>query len=138
MRADEAWARLKNSAFVRFLRSPKGPVTAALVVAVAAVLLYMAAGLNSCSDTGTVAKSSSLWSSGSASTDDDLARILSQIEGAGDTDALITYDKQGALVGVVVVSEGARDHDVCVKLMRAVATATGADIDQIEIFEKSK
>ena len=139
MKADSKalWARLRESAFVRYLRSPKGPVAVALAVAVVAVMIYMIAGLRSCSTQQTVAKSSSLWSS-SQSTDDDLSRILSQIEGAGDTDVLITYDRQGALVGVVVVSQGAKDHDVSVKLMRAVATSTGADIDQIEIFEKSK
>ena len=85
-----------------------------------------------------MASSSSLWRTGSTNQESDLGAILSQIEGAGDTDVLVTYDKSGALVGVIVVSEGAQDKQVTVRLMRAVQTATGAKMDQIEIFAKSK
>jgi len=140
MRADSPKAlleRLKSSALWAKLRSPRSPVLLALAVALLAVMIYMMCNLHSCTTSGTMASSGSLWRS-ATTTQSDLGAILSQIEGAGPTDVLVTYDKTGALVGVIVVSEGASDKQVSVRLMRAVQTATGANMDQIEIFEKSK
>jgi hypothetical protein len=142
MRADKVkslWDRLRSSALAEKLHSPHAPLYIALIVALVAIGVYMMSNLHSCTSTSSsISGTGSLWRTSSAGTDQDLGDILSQIDGAGQTDVLITYDKSGALVGVVVVSEGARDKDVTVKLMRAVQTATGATIDQIEIFEKSK
>lgn len=129
-------ARWKESALAKKLRSPQGPLLVALAVALVAIAVYMLANLNACTS-GSVS-SGGLWRTSTDNTDQALGEMLSQIEGAGQTDVLITYDKSGALVGVLVVSEGARDKQVTVRLMRAVQTATGAKMDQIEIFEKSK
>lgn len=142
MKADSPkalWERVKESAVWAKLRSPRSPVLLALAVALIAVMIYMALNLHSCSSSsGTMAGSGSLWRSSTATSRSDLGAILSQIEGAGDTEVLVTYDKSGALVGVIVVSEGASNSQVSVRLMRAVQTATGARMDQIEIFAKSK
>ena len=141
MKADkeEFWQRLKDSAPIRLLRSPRGPLIAAVAVAAIAISVYLACNMRSCtSSSQSTVYGGSLWRTGSGATEDELGNILSQIEGAGSTDVLITYDKSGAVVGVVVVSEGAADKEVTVRLMRAVRTATGADIDRIEIFEKKK
>lgn len=124
-----AW---KQSALYRWLRTPKAPLIVALVVACIAVLLYVAIGGVSCSSkTTSTAKGSS-----QTSLENSLSAILSQIDGAGETDVLITTDSHGDLVGVIVVSQGAGDNRVAVLLMRAVATATGATPDQIDIFER--
>lgn len=136
-RAAGLWQRLKDSAAWQKLRSPQGPIVVALVLVAILLAVYLSTGLKSCTSTRTTVGSSSLWGS-SGNTDSELSSILTQIEGAGDTRVLITYDKAGALVGVVVVSEGANSPQVAVKLMRAVQTATGANMDQIEIFVKSK
>ena len=141
MRADNLgalWERVKSSAVWGKLRSPRAPVLIALSVALIAVMIYMAVNLTSCRQSGTMASTGSLWHSNSSQQQSDLGAILSQIEGAGDTEVLVTYDKSGALVGVIVVSEGAADRQVSVRLMRAVQTATGAKLDQIEIFAKNK
>ena len=123
---------LKQSALYRWLRTPKAPLIVALVVACIAVLLYVAIGGVSCnSKTTSTAKGSS-----QTSLENSLSAILSQIDGAGETDVLITTDSHGDLVGVIVVSQGAGDNRVAVLLMRAVATATGATPDQIDIFER--
>jgi len=141
MKADNErslWERVRQCAAVRYLKSPKGPLVAAVAVALVAVMIYTLANLRSCESRGTISGGGSLWHTATGGSDEDLSGILSQIEGAGETDVLVTYDKSGTLVGVVVVSEGARDQAVVVKLMRAVSTATGAKVDQIEIFEKNK
>lgn len=135
------WERLRASALWAKLRSPGGPVLVALTVALVAVMIYMACNLHSCgaSTSGTISSSGgSLWRTSGTTSNDDLSAILSRIEGAGSTDVLVTYDRSGALVGVIVVSEGAGDSGVSVRLMRAVQTATGADLDQIQIFTKDK
>ena len=122
----------KQSALYRWLHTPKAPLIVALVVACIAVLLYVAIGGVSCnSKTTSTAKGSS-----QTSLENSLSAILSQIDGAGETDVLITTDSHGDLVGVIVVSQGAGDNRVAVLLMRAVATATGATPDQIDIFER--
>ena len=125
----ENWlTKIKESAVVQRLRGPKAPLYVALVVAVLAVLLYVAIGGVSCDKKTTVKNSSHTQLESS------LSAILSEIEGAGETEVLVTTDSKGALVGVVVVSSGATDNYVVAKLMRAVATATGATPDQIDIF----
>ena len=145
MKADNAkglLARLKDSALMRFLRTPRGPVLVAVGIATIAVMLYMACNLHSCSTrgTGSISSSGSLWrtSTADATTDSELSAILSGIEGAGNTSVLVTYDRSGALVGVIVVSEGAADATVAVRLMRAVQTATGAEMDRIQIFPRGE
>lgn len=130
----EKW---KQSALYRKLHSGQGLVIAAVAIAAAAILIYMLCGLSSCGQNEAESQSLThrLTLTQSAS-QDGLGEILSGIKGAGQTDVLITYDKQGTLVGVVVVSEGAGRQEVVVALLRAVQTATGADLDQIEIFER--
>ncbi|MBO4534608.1 MAG: hypothetical protein J5755_01570 [Clostridia bacterium] len=126
-------AKWKGSAFYRWLHTPRAPLIVALVVASVAVLLYLALGGVSCS-----AKTSTSTAKGSSQTslENSLSAILSEIDGAGETHVLITTDSKGDLVGVIVVSQGAGDNQVVVKLMRAVSTATGATPDQIDIFER--
>ena len=105
----------------------KLPLVAA-IVAFVVVCVYLVCNLGRCSQS-TI--SSTLWGQDST---DELGAILSAIEGAGHTEVLVTYDKAGALVGVIVVSEGAANQQVVVKLLRAVQTATGADLDKIQGF----
>ena len=114
------------------LRERGNLTTVAVAVAFGAVIIYLLCNLGSCTaDTGTMANG--LWNNNDT---DRLGQVLSDIEGAGTTEVLVTYDKQGALVGVIVISEGAGNQQVVVKLLRAVQTATGATLDQIDIFER--
>ena len=124
-------AKWKESPLYRWLHTPKAPLVVALALACLAVLAYLALGGVSCSG-----KTSSTTARGSSQTslENSLSAILSEIDGAGETQVLITTDSKGDLVGVIVVSEGAGNNQVVVKLMRAVSTATGATPDQIDIF----
>ncbi|MBQ9145228.1 MAG: hypothetical protein IJX70_02015 [Clostridia bacterium] len=122
--------RLKSSPLLAKLKSKDGILLIGLGVAMIVIMVYLASSLNSCTS------STPQWSASLTGGDEDLGAILSQIEGAGTTEVLITRDKSGALVGVVVVSEGAGNQQVAVRLLRAVQTATGATLDQINIFQR--
>lgn len=126
--------KAKAAALWKTLRAKGNLTTVAVVVAFLAVAVYLLCNLGSCTSGGKV--TSSLWKTSSST--DQLGDILSNIEGAGATDVLVTYDAAGQLVGVIVVAEGGGNQQVVVKLLRAVQTATGATLEQIDIFERKQ
>ena len=67
-----------------------------------------------------------------------VAEVISEISGVGKARVLITSGSDKLVVGVVVVAEGANDMENRVKMIRCIAKATGATVDQIEIFEMEK
>ena len=67
-----------------------------------------------------------------------VAGMISEISGVGESRVLITTGSDKSVVGVVVVAEGAGIMDHRVKIIRLVEKATGATVDQIEIFEMEK
>ena len=67
-----------------------------------------------------------------------VAQTISEIAGVGRARVLITNGADKNVVGVVVVAEGADDITNRVKMIRLVEKATGASVDQIEIFEMAK
>lgn len=66
-----------------------------------------------------------------------VARMISEIAGVGEARVLITGE-DNAVVGVVIVAEGADKMDNRIKMIRLASKATGATVDQIEIFEMAK
>ena len=67
-----------------------------------------------------------------------IAETISQISGVGKTRVLLTTGPDAQVVGVVVVAQGAEEMDNRIKMIRCVEKATGATVDQIEIFEMAK
>lgn len=67
-----------------------------------------------------------------------VARMISELAGVGEARVLITNGADKAVVGVVIVAEGAESMDNRVKMIRLAEKATGARVDQIEIFEMEK
>ena len=67
-----------------------------------------------------------------------VARMISEIAGVGEARVLITNGPDKAVVGVVIVAEGADSMGNRVKMIRLAEKATGATVDQIEIFEMAK
>ena len=126
--------RAKLTALFGRLRLKGNAPTIAIAVAVVVLVVYLLCNLGSCTSSTAGTMGQSLFRTDAT---DDLGAILSAIEGAGTTQVLVTYDKAGALVGVIVVSDGAGNQQVVVKLLRAVQTATGATLDQIDIFERN-
>ncbi len=64
-----------------------------------------------------------------------IAETISQISGVGRTRVLLTTGADSQVVGVVIVAQGAESMENRVKMIRCVEKATGASVDQIEIFE---
>ena len=66
-----------------------------------------------------------------------LARVLSQIEGAGQVEVLVMQNDAGIL-GVVIVADGAQQLTVRSDLMRAAMTALDVPAESVEVFARSK
>ena len=64
-----------------------------------------------------------------------LARVLSQIAGAGQVEVLVTEGEQG-VVGVLVVADGAQELSVRTELMRAAMTALDVPADAVEVIAR--
>lgn len=67
----------------------------------------------------------------SLSEEERMAKVLSEIEGAGSVEVMLGTDGRGC----VVISEGAGDVAVMLSLQRAVRTLTGLPLDRIEIVK---
>lgn len=77
-----------------------------------------------------------------------IKNLLSQIEGVGECDVLVTYkpsqsestgeemDSTDNVQGVVVVAEGGQDVLVRIKIVNALCTLLNIQADDIQIFEK--
>jgi hypothetical protein len=62
-----------------------------------------------------------------------LASILSGIEGAGEVRTMIT-EKDGVIVGVLIVAEGAQNIPVMINLIEAASTALGVDRKIVSVY----
>ena len=105
------------------------------------ILLYFMDNQSNGSETPSM---STAMSSPNSSNLSDFEMVLSQIEGAGMTRAYITYDSSDGVTvadevkGIVIVSQGAGDLRVRVKLLNAASTAFDVPADKIEVFEMKK
>ncbi len=61
-------------------------------------------------------------------------RILQRIEGAGRVSAMITQGEDGAVTGVLIVSEGLSDMKTYLRLQRAVSALLDVAPEHIEII----
>lgn len=117
-------------------------VLLAIVVVASFILLYSMDG-NSSNQSSNSNSTWDVFSSGGDNRLSDFEMVLSQIEGAGTTRAYITYEGDGAkdsdsVKGIVIVSQGADDFSVRIKLLNAASTAFGVPADRIEVFEMKK
>lgn len=62
-----------------------------------------------------------------------LERVMEKIEGAGDTDVMIA-EENGCVTGVLVVSQGAEDIAVRLRLQNAVKTLLDVDNERINVM----
>ena len=117
-------------------------VLLAIVVVASFILLYTGDNNGGAQK----AESNNTWNvfnSGGDSRLSDFEMVLSQIDGAGTTRAYITYESDGvkesnSVKGIVIVSQGAGDFSVRIKLLNAASTAFGVPADRIEVFEMKK
>lgn len=69
----------------------------------------------------------------------DFEYILSKIDGAGKTNAYITYEdnnnSKSEVKGIIIVSQGAGNLKVKLKLQEAAAAAFAVSVDSVKIYE---
>lgn len=68
-----------------------------------------------------------------------MARVLSQVDGAGQVSVLLNRAADGETVtGAVIVAEGADDLRVLLALQRAAKALLGLDLDAIEVLDREE
>lgn len=66
-----------------------------------------------------------------------LERVLASVEGAGAVRAMIT-ERDGEVLGVLVVAEGAADVGVRLELLRATRALLDVELSRIEVVEMGR
>lgn len=108
-------------------------IVIAAILALIAIVAYFAIGAAGRT------KSASTGGKISAEMTDEEKRIsamISEIDGIGSARVYISYDDK-KVSGVVVVAKGADKTDKKVQIVRLLEIATGASVDQIQIFQKA-
>ncbi len=134
--------KFKN--FAKKCKNIKGfEIICALVIAVIAIGIYF-----SVNAVNTRQEDSATVSAGDGKIVTSIKNLLSQIDGVGECDVLVTYkptDKENTadgmdatdnVQGVVVVAQGGQDVLVRIKIINALCTLLNIQADDIQIFEK--
>lgn len=131
-RKDGLAQRIGNSAIVKKLKSIKN-IRIIAVVFIIAIALIIYSSVVASRESKTVSQSQRQI----VQSDDEqrLSGILSQIDGAGQVQTMITRT-DGQIVGVLVIADGAKNPYVRLKLMQASATALGVSEDVISVLCK--
>lgn len=122
----------KSKWFVKLKSVKNVEIVLAVALAAIAIVAYVAISL------GGGAKKTQSAEPQMTEAEARVAQVISEISGVGKARVLITAGADKSVVGVVVVAEGANNIDSRVKMIRCVSAATGASVDQIEIFEMAK
>lgn len=131
-RKDGLAQRIGNSAIVKKLKSIKNIRIIAVVFIIAiALIIYSSVVASRESKTGSQSQRQTVQSED----EQRLSGILSQIDGAGQVQTMITRT-DGQIVGVLVIADGAKNPYVRLKLMQASATALGVSEDVISVLCK--
>lgn len=80
-----------------------------------------------------------------------LERVLSHIDGVGEAEVMISFEKEeddgllfetksggGSVKGVVIVADGGENAKVREKIIRATKAALGVETHKIEVFERKE
>jgi len=130
----ETKSKIVNSKWYAKLKSVKNlEIIIAAIFAIIAIIVYFAISTSSHQE-----KTSPKVSVEMTETEARVSEMISEISGVGDARVLITSATDKSIIGVVVVAEGANGMANRVKILRCVEKATGATVDQIEIFEMGK
>ena len=126
--------KITNSKWFAKLKSVKNiEIIIAVILAIVAISIYFVISAGEVGKTKTKSTIAEMNDN-----EKRVAEMISEISGVGESRVLITSDGKNGVVGVVVVAEGVNDMTSRVKIIRLVEKATGASVDQIEIFEMEK
>ena len=128
-RSDGAFARGKMGSVLKKLRGVKN-------IQIIALIFIIAVGLIIYSSVAT-AKASAQDDNRSVMTEEEqrLSAVLSSIEGAGRVETMIT-SRDGSIVGVIVIAEGAESITVRLKLLDAAACALGVSKQIVNVYSR--
>ncbi len=105
-------------------------IIVAFVIALVGILIYFIAG-----NVNKKASSREYKYSGGNDLSMQVAKVLSNIDGVGNCDVLITFDDDKVATGVVVVADGGDDIKVKVRIVDAVCTLVNVDGNKIKIYK---
>lgn len=69
-------------------------------------------------------------------TDRRIARVLSEMQGAGKVEVAVVYDNETVPCGAVVIADGASSISVRLRLESAVATLLGLSPDCVAVYQR--
>lgn len=130
----------------KIFRDKKGNTVIYLLLTVGIVLLAFGGSFKS-EAPKTIAEENSY-----SSKEQKLQKVLSQIDGVGETQVMISFCEQeetgllfneksgeeGSVKGVVVVAQGGANSKVREKIIRATKAALGVEAHKIEVFERKE
>lgn len=124
-RKSSSFQKLKEHPFVKKVLAIKNIrlIAVALIIALA-LIIYSGVGSASSTDTP----------SNMDLEESRLATVLSNIQGAGKVEVMISRNDD-IVTGVLVVAEGARDISVLLKLLDATSTVMGVDKSIVEVYQ---
>lgn len=130
-RKDGIAKKIADSELVKKLKSIKNVRIIALVFIIALGLIIYS--------TVSATKEEDVKSTVQTQNEDEarLSSILSNINGAGEVESLIT-ESDGKIVGVLVIAQGADNPLVRLRLVQAVSSALGVDEDIVCVLAKNK
>lgn len=75
---------------------------------------------------------------GDGGAEEQLCAILSDIDGAGNVEVMISYDEDERVSGVIVTAEGGADPVTASRLTNGVATLYNIPVSSVIVFEKEQ
>ena len=70
--------------------------------------------------------------------EEQLCNALSSIEGVGEVNVMLEYDKDSQVKGVIVIAEGGKNPVVANNLSNGIATLYDIPISNVIVFEKEQ
>ncbi len=113
-----------SASFMEKIRSARKIEWIALAVAVALLALTILDGTQG--------------SGGSTDIERRLEQVLSSVEGAGGVRTMVMQDKDGSILGVLIVAEGAGNVAVRLRLAQAAKALLNVDMNRIEVVKMSR
>ena len=72
---------------------------------------------------------------GDGGTEEQLCSVLSMVDGAGQVEVMVEYDRDSQVKGVIVLAEGGGSPVVANNLTRGVATLYDIPVSSVIVFE---
>ena len=75
---------------------------------------------------------------GDGGSEEQLCSVLSSISGVGEVQAMVRYNEDQTVAGVIVIADGGSDPVVANKITSGVATLYSIPVSSVIVFEKEQ